>query len=76
MEIFDRVCEIIKQQLSMDDGEIITESTTLDSLNADSLDVVEIAMALEDEYSVEIPDEDADKIRTVSDIVALVSKLM
>lgn len=76
MEIFDRVCEIIKQQLNMDDGEIITESTTLDSLNADSLDVVEIAMALEDEYSIEIPDEDADKIRTVSDIVAVVSNLL
>lgn len=76
MEIFDRVCEIIKQQLNMDEGEIITESTTLDSLNADSLDVVEIAMALEDEYSVEIPDEDADNIRTVSDIVALVTKLL
>ncbi len=76
MEIFDRVCEIIKQQLNMDEGEIMTEGTTLDSLNADSLDVVEIAMALEDEYSIEIPDEDADKVRTVSDIVALVSRLI
>lgn len=76
MEIFDRVCEIIKVQLNLDEDKVITEGTTLSGLNADSLDVVEIAMALEDEYEIEISDEDADDIRTVGDVVALVSKLI
>ena len=64
MDIYEKVANIVAEQLgiSIDD---VTAETTLEDLNADSLDVVEVIMALESEFNMEIPDEDAEKIKTV-----------
>ena len=71
--IFERVREIIAEQLSVDDIEEITMETSLTKdLEADSLDAVEIIMALEEEYDIEIPDEVAEEFKTVGDIVKCV----
>ena len=67
--IFDRVKDIIADKLSVDVEEITMESSFIDDLGADSLDIVELVMALEDEFDLEIPDEDAEKIATVGDVV-------
>jgi acyl carrier protein len=67
--IFDRVKDIIADKLSLDTEDITMESSFVDDLGADSLDLVELIMALEDEFDMEIADEDAEKIVTVSDIV-------
>lgn len=64
-----KVCEIIAEQLGISEDEINKESSFLDDLGADSLDVVELLMALEEEFSLEIPDEDAEKMRTVGDVI-------
>lgn len=63
-----KVREIIAEQLGINEEEINNESSFLDDLGADSLDIVELLMALEEEFSVEIPDEDAEKMRTVGDV--------
>jgi acyl carrier protein len=67
--IFDKVKEIIADKLSVDADEITMESSFIDDLGADSLDIVELIMALEDEFDMEIPDEQAEKISTVADVV-------
>jgi len=67
--VFDKVKNIIIDQLSVEDEEISMESTFVDDLGADSLDIVELVMAFEEEFDMEIPDEDAEKIRTVGDAV-------
>lgn len=67
--VFDRVKEIIADKLSLDADEITMESSFIDDLGADSLDIVELIMALEDEFDMEIPDEEAEKITTVSSVV-------
>lgn len=64
MDIYEKVVAIVAEQLGIS-TEDITAETTLEDLNADSLDVVEVIMALEAEYHMEIPDEDAEKIKTV-----------
>ena len=69
MDYFARVKEILAEQLGIDEGEIKLESSFIDDLGADSLDVVELIMALEEEFDLEIPDEDAEKITTVGDAV-------
>ncbi|KXZ40218.1 acyl carrier protein [Alkalithermobacter thermoalcaliphilus JW-YL-7 = DSM 7308] len=67
--MFERVREIIAEQLGIEDVESITRSTSLmNDLEADSLDAVEIIMALEDEFDVEIPDEEAEKFKNIGDI--------
>ncbi len=76
MNIFETVCTIIRQQLNIDEELVIEESTQLDELNADSLDAVEIIMALEDEYGIEISDEDAEQVRSVADIVKIISSMV
>lgn len=68
-EIFDKVREIIIEQLGVTESAITTEASFIDDLGADSLDIVELIMALEEEFDLEIPDNDAEKIVTVGDVV-------
>jgi acyl carrier protein len=67
--IFEKVKEILSEQLGVDADEISMESQIVDNLDADSLDIVELLMALEEELEVEIPDEEAEKFVTVGDVV-------
>ena len=70
MDIFEKVKDLIADQLDVDDKESITnDSSITDDLGADSLDVVDLVMALEDEFSVEIPEDQVENIKTVGDIV-------
>ncbi len=68
MNIFEKVKAIVAEQLGVEAGDITLE-TSFDDLNADSLDVVELIMAIEEEFDIEIPDEDAEKFKTVGDAV-------
>lgn len=68
-EIFDKVKEIIVEQLGVADTAVTMEASFIDDLGADSLDIVELIMALEEEFDIEIPDADAEKVVTVSDVV-------
>ena len=68
-EVIDKVKEIIVDQLGVDAEEVTMEAAFVDDLGADSLDVVELVMAVEEEFSIEIPDEDAEKITNVSEVV-------
>lgn len=73
--IFERVKEVIGEQLGIEDLEIITmETTFIDDLGADSLDIVELIMALEEEFDMEIPEAEAEKISSVSDVVEYINK--
>ena len=69
MNVEDKVKNIISEQLGVKKEEIKQESSFTDDLGADSLDTVEVVMALEEEFGIEIPDEDAEKIATVGDSV-------
>ncbi|CEH32030.1 acyl carrier protein [Aneurinibacillus aneurinilyticus ATCC 12856] len=68
-DTFDRVKKIIVDRLGVDESEIKEEASFKDDLGADSLDVVELVMELEDEFDLEISDEDAEKITTVGDVI-------
>ncbi|NCO23621.1 MAG: acyl carrier protein [Candidatus Infernicultor aquiphilus] len=74
MEVIDRVKKIIIDQLGIDASKITEESSFVDDLGADSLDIVELIMAFEEEFDVEIPDEDAEKIKTVGDATKYLNK--
>jgi acyl carrier protein len=65
----ERVKQIIVEQLGVDDGEVTANASFVDDLGADSLDTVELVMAFEEAFDIEIPDEQAEKIRTVKDAV-------
>jgi len=67
MGIFDQVKKIVVDQLGVDEVEVTENASFTDDLGADSLDVVELVMALEEEFDLEIPDEDAEKISTVGE---------
>jgi acyl carrier protein len=67
--VFEKVKDIIVEQLGVDEGEITMEASFIDDLGADSLDIVELIMALEEEFDLEIPDKEAEKITTVGDAV-------
>jgi acyl carrier protein len=69
MSIEKRVKEIIVEQLGVNESEVTPEAKFVDDLGADSLDLVELVMALEEEYNMEISDEDAEKILTVGDVI-------
>jgi acyl carrier protein len=66
---YDRLKKIVVEQLGVDEDEVKPEASFVDDLNADSLDLVELIMSLEEEFGTEISDEDAEKIRTVQDAV-------
>jgi acyl carrier protein len=66
---FDKVKEIIVDQLGVDEGDVTSDKSFIDDLGADSLDTVELVMAFEEEFGIEIPDEEAEKIKTVQDAV-------
>lgn len=68
-EIFEKVKAIIVDQLGAEESAITLESSFIDDLEADSLDIVELIMAIEEEFSIEIPDADAEKVVTVGDVV-------
>jgi acyl carrier protein len=68
-EIFESVKEIIIEQLGVADNAVTMEASFIDDLGADSLDIVELIMALEEKFDTEIPDEDAEKIVTVGEVV-------
>ena len=67
--LFQKVRSIIAEQLGVEEDEVVREASFLDDLGADSLDIVELIMALEEEFELEIPDEDAERITTVGDAV-------
>ncbi len=67
MAIEDKVKEIIVEQLGVEAGQVNPEASFIDDLGADSLDTVELVMAFEEEFNIEIPDEDAEKIKKVGD---------
>ena len=72
MALLDDVKEVVVEQLDCDASEIKEESRFIEDLGADSLDVVELVMALEEKFDIEIPDEDAEKILTVADAIAYI----
>ncbi len=74
MDVDKKVQEIICEQLSVEESEVTKEVSFVETLNADSLDVVELIMAFEEAFNIDIPDEEAEKLRTVSDAINYINK--
>ncbi len=70
MALDDKLKKIIEEQLGVESDRIKEEASFIDDLGADSLDIVELVMAMEEEYDIEIPDEAAEKLKTVGDVVS------
>ena len=75
MATFDKVRDIVVDQLGVEADEVNIDSTFIDDLGADSLDIVELIMAFEEEFGIEIPDEAAEKIKTVQDVVSYIDQI-
>ena len=73
-EVFDKVKEIIVEQQGVAENAVTEEASFIDDLGADSLDIVELIMALEEEFDMEIPDADAEKVVTVGDVVEYIKE--
>jgi acyl carrier protein len=71
---FDRVKQVIVDQLEVDEKKVVPDASFTDDLGADSLDIVELVMAFEEEFDIEIPDEAAEKILTVQEVVDYIEK--
>ena len=76
MAVAEKEKKMIVEQLGVSEAEVVPEAKFIDDLGADSLDIVELVMALEDEYGIEIPDEDAEKIETVGDAIKYIEEHM
>ena len=76
MAVQDRVSEIIVEQLGVSAEEIKPEASFIDDLGADSLDIVELVMAMEEAFDIEIPDDDAEKLQTIGDAMSYVKERM
>lgn len=74
MTVIEKVKAMIVEQLGVSEAEVVVEARFIDDLGADSLDIVELIMALEDEYGIEIPDEDAEKMETVGDAIRYIDE--
>jgi len=74
MAVDDKVKQIVSEQLGVDEGEVTPSASFVDDLGADSLDVVELVMAFEEAFDIEIPDEDAEKIKTVQEAIDYIDK--
>ncbi len=74
MSVEEKVKEIIVDQLGVDEKQVISTAAFIDDLGADSLDIVELVMALEEAFEIEIPDEDAEKIATVENAIEYINK--
>ena len=75
-DIEAKVIEIVAEQMNVDKSEITRETSFVNDLNADSLDTVELVMKFEEDFDIEIPDEDAEKIQTVQDAISFITKNM
>ncbi len=75
-DILEKVIDIVAEELAVDRDEVTEDSSFIEDLGADSLDVVELVMAFEEEFDVEIPDEDAEDIRTVNDAVSYLEEIL
>ena len=74
MSTFDRVQKVVVEQLDVDPKEVTQEASFVEDLGADSLDVVELVMALEEEFDIEIPDDDAEKLTTIKQAVTYIDE--
>ena len=74
MGLEDRVSAIVVEQLGVSKEELAPEASFIDDLGADSLDIVELVMAMEEEFDIEIPDDDAEKIQTIGDAFAYIKE--
>ena len=73
-EVFEKIKAIIVEQLGVSEASVTTDASFIDDLGADSLDIVELVMALEEEFDIEIPDADAEKVVTVGDVVEYIKE--
>lgn len=73
--MFEKIKKIVVDQLGVDESEVTPEASFIDDLGADSLDIVELIMAIEDEFGIEIPDDVAEKISTVNDAVEYIKSV-
>ena len=74
--VFEKLSQLIAEHFSIDVEDITMDTNFMEDLNADSLDVVDIAMSLEDEFGIEFPDEDLEKVRTVGDVVKYLEEVV
>lgn len=74
--MFEKVCAMLAEQLGVKESDITPESEVVKDLGADSLDIVELMMALEDEYGTSVPDGEVENLKTVGDIVAMLEKIV
>ena len=74
MSTFEKVRDIVVEQLGVEPDDVSIDATFIDDLGADSLDIVELIMAFEEEFGIEIPDEAAEKIKTVQDVVTYIDQ--
>jgi len=74
MELFEQIKSVVSEQLGIKTEDIKEESSFKDDLGADSLDLVELVMTLEENFDIEIPDEDAEKLRKISDVIKYIEK--